>query len=240
MERGKVVFHLSSPLEQTKVVVEAAVDGVRGLFVVDTGAPILSLNRTFLQPNPKGGVELATAGRRLPERNVENLVNVAVELGAIQVVPAAHRYPKRSARPFNAELDHEWGNYAWVFAPRLGNLSLSVIEPFETIVDYRNRRVVLIALDPAGHRVVDVPAYAPRWKGRLIDLPPDEDGMVWWALGVRPDDVLDTADPTRNTVVKMFDTGNANVTNKALGYPFLSALGAFGLNHRTHEFILYR
>ena len=144
----------------------------------------------------------------------------------------------------NAVLNHAWGNFGWNFAPRLGNIGLSVLEPFETIIDYTHQRVVLIRLDSAGHRLANVPAYTPKWSAPIIDTALYTNDPQWqfWGVATRADYTLDTLDASKNTVIHALDTGSP--TNDAglglLGYPFLRPLGVVGFNHRNGDTILYR
>ena len=242
-------------LEKTKAVIEAEIDGHRGVFIFDLGAGTAVLNRTVLQPNTKGGVDTVTDANRLPDntprsdyinsdeqsRQLDH-AHVTVKLGTLVSNyddPALTEFlQEKNPHRYNAELGHLWGNFGWVFGPRLGNLGPAVFQPFETIVDYTNRRVVLIRLDSAGHRVVDVPAYPQRVTMPLSTM---REGAGFAALGlaVDPCDSLDTNNPARNLWVKMLDTGAPGNEGNILGYPFLSGLGAFGVNQRTHQFILY-
>jgi hypothetical protein len=140
---------------------------------------------------------------------------------------------------YNVMLGHLWGDFGWVFAPRLGNIGPSAIEAFEAIVDYTHKRVVLIQLDSAGHRKVDVPAYTPRWTEPLLSTPSGLPGIHSLGIKVGPDGTLDTLDTTKNTEVRTIDTGAPEDGDEVLGYPFLSRPGVFGINQRTHQFILY-
>jgi hypothetical protein len=233
--------------EQTKVIIPAEVDGRRGNFVVDLGDLELDLNRTYWQPSPTGGVDTVTDATRLPDHTTDDpnswdYVYVTVRIGTLQV-PA---FEDRSLRAIpnhqhaNAELNHYFGNYSWVFAPRLGNIGLSVLEPFETIIDYTHHRLVLIRLDAAGHRLASVPAYTPRWSAPLLDTGPAGQPPLWWGVAVRPDNTVDTVTAANNTEHRTIDTGDPTNHDEMLGYTFLSALGVVGFNHRTHQFLLYR
>jgi len=225
-------------LERTKVVIPATVDGVRGIFVVDLGAPRLNLNRTFLQPSRSGGVDTVTDANRIPGRAVEDSVHVTLRIGTLSADVVDPTVPADDPRHPNAFLNHMWGNFSWVFAPRLGNIGLSVLGQFETIIDYTNQRVVLIRVDSVGHRLAEVPGYKPTWSAPLIDVPLAHDTRKWWGIAVRPDDVLDTVNIARNAKVMVMDTGAAT-NGDVLGYPFLSQLGVVGFNPRAHKFLLY-
>jgi hypothetical protein len=148
----------------------------------------------------------------------------------------------------NAFLNHAWHNFSGEVTPILGNIGTSVLEPFETIIDYTHRRVILIRLDKAGHRLAKVPAYTPRWTAPLIDVGDDGtmrwvSGPQWWGTMVQPgsglDYTLDTLNVANNTLLRAIDTGGESNGGDFVGYPFLSRLGVVGFNHRTHQFILY-
>ena len=242
-------------LEKTKAVIQAEIDGRRGVFIFDLGDEPMMLNRTYLQPNTAGGVDTVTDANRTqdstPRTDYMNQNNfsqfdkahVTVRIGtlvshfedtdltAALSEPNAHRY--------NVMLGHLWGNFGWVFGPRLGNIGPSAIEPFEAIVDYTNKRVILIKLDSAGHRMVDVPAYTPRWTESLLNVPMGLQGLHALGIKVTSDNGLDTLNATNNTETKVIDTGAPQDANEILGFPFLSQFGTFGINQRTHQFILY-
>jgi hypothetical protein len=245
-----------TPLEQTKAVIEAEIDGHRGVFIFDLGAGTAILNRTFLQPNAKGGVDTVTDANRIHDntprsdyinsaeqkRQLDH-VHVTVRLGTLVSNyddPALTVFmDERDPHRYNAELGHLWGNFGWVFGPRLGNLGPAVFQPFETIVDYTHRRIVLIRLDSTGRRVVDVPAYTPRTQMPLLSESRPA-GFTALRIAVGPCDSLDTSDLSRNLWIKILDTGAPDNAEDFLGYPFFSHLGVFGVNQRTHQFILYR
>ncbi|HXC24469.1 MAG TPA: hypothetical protein VNU46_01030, partial [Gemmatimonadaceae bacterium] len=225
--------------EKTKVVIPAKVGNAYGNFVLDLGAPRFNLNRTFLQPSATGEIDTITDAHRIPEGDGEDAVHATIRIGTLVDTVIDPTVTGPNPKHINAFLNHMWGNFSWVFAPRLGNIGTSVLEPFETIIDYTHQRVVLIRLDKAGHRLAQVPAYTPKWTTQLIDMPLANDARMWWGIAVRPDYTLDTANTANNTVTKAMDTG-APENGNLLGYPFLSHLGVVGFNHRTHQVILYR
>jgi hypothetical protein len=229
---------------KTKVVIPAEVDGRHSIFILDLGCPPLMLNRTFLQPSPTGGVDTVTDANRIPDLVEENKpstfdkVYVTMRIGTLLV-----KFDDPALKgPSNAYLGSEWGNFGWNFSPRLGNIGLSVLEQFETIIDYAHRRLVLIRLDSAGRRLAKVPLYTPRWTAPLIDIAGNGSPKYWGkslGIAVRSDGILDTLDTRQNTDTLLMDTGAPDNDDGVLGYPFLSHFGVVGFNHRTHQFILY-
>ena len=245
-----------TPLEKTKVVIEAEIDGHRGVFIFDLGDTPTSLNRTFLQPNARGGVDTVTQADAIPDHtpwtNYESSgifpwfdrAHVTVRVGSLVSHFEDPEFMKTlgltGPQKYNVELGHLWGNFGWVFAPRLGNLGPAVFQPFETIVDYTHRRVVLIRLDSAGHRVINVPAYTPKAEVPLLNIPTGLGAMTGLGVAVNPCGKLDTTDLRNDLAIMQLDTGSPGAGRGILGYSFLSSFGAFGINQKTHRFILYR
>ena len=160
--------------EKEHIAILAEVDGLRGVFALDLGSLWLELNRTYLQRSPTGGVDTVTDANRIPEKDASASVgaHVTVRIGTMidQFEDTMQRDPR--GRPVNAVLNHMWNNFSeGGFSPRLGSSGPTVLEPFETIIDYAHQRVILIRLDKAGHRLVSVPAYTPKWSAPLIDIP---------------------------------------------------------------------
>ena len=213
---------------------------------MNLGDPDVDLNRTFLQPSPIGGVDTIPTNdyKRIQETDTvrdKGVAHVTLRIGTLldnfdtstMRTPTPHR--------FNAGLNHKFNNYSWVFAPRLGDIGLAALEPFETIIDYPHRLVVLIRLDSAGRRLAQVPAYTPQWSTPLIDIALDPrhlESKCRWGIAVRRNYTLDTVDTRQNTVTHVLDTSSP-FDGPLLGYPFLSHLGVVGFNHRTRQFILY-
>ena len=158
-----------SETEKTKVVIPAEVDGHHGNFIVDLGSPSLMLNRTFLRPSPTGGLDTVRESdtmdtHRLKNWNGADHAHVTMRIGTLLVDFQDTAIKTPNPEHFNAVLNHEWGNFGWNFSPRLGNIGPSVLAQFETIIDYTHQRLVLIRLDQAGNRLVQVPAYTPAWS----------------------------------------------------------------------------
>jgi hypothetical protein len=242
-------------LEKTKVVIQAEVDGRRGVFIFDLGAEPVMLNRSYLQPNAADGVDTVTDANRAPDNtpktdywNNENFfqfdrAHVSIRMGTLishfddpLLTTALH---ESNPHRYNVLLGHLWGNFTWVFAPRLGNIGPAAIEPFEAIVDYTNKRVVLIRLDSVGHRMINVPAYTPRWTGPLRHVDLGFSGLYSLGIAVGPENKLDTLNVSNNIYLREIDTGAPESDDETLGYSFLSQFGVFGINQRTHQFILY-
>ena len=254
--------HIIEERNQWAVFIMAEVDGHRGVFMLDTGSPIFSLNRTFLQPSPTGGIDTVTDANRLPD-HVGNTVDTwgqvhikDVRIGTLDVNVVEPTTPASDPRHVNAFLNHIWNNYVFVDTPRLGNIGLSVLEPFETIVDYRRQCVVLIRLDSTGHRLAAVPEYTPKWITPLIDKNSGEpgfnhgiSGMQYWGIAVYEQEqgdpqsiAVDTANDSNDLQrILAIDTGSDEVYwFGMIGYNFLHKFGAIGFNHRTHQFIGYQ
>lgn len=245
-----------SPAEfhKTDVLLPAEVDGIRGVFSFDLGAAPTVFNRAFLQPNAKGGVDTITDAHRIPDTtpHLERLgpgdvrrfdkVHVRLKLGTLVDDfndSNLARVLDAPSNTYNAVLGHLWNDFSWGYSLSLGNLGPAAFEPFETIVDYTRKRVVLIRLDSIGNRMVQVSAYTPRYITALepVDM---VGGIPNLGIAVGPKDVLDTVNATKNVYLKIVDTGAPLGGGMLLGYDFLSKLGAFGLNQRKHEFYLYR
>jgi hypothetical protein len=241
--------------EKTKVVIPVEIDGRHGIVILDLGATPTMLNRTFLQPKPTGGVDTVTDATSIPDSTPMDdylhgdlqpfaKAHVTVRLGTLLSTfddsSLTRNLQQSDPHRYNVALGHLWGNFGWVFAPRLGNIGPAVLAPFETIIDYPHQRVILIRLDAAGHRMADVPAYTPKWTAPLVPIPlPRLQHFSYLGLAVRPGNTLDTLTAANNTEVKILDTGAPESGNQVLGYDFLRTLGVFGINQRTHQFMLY-
>lgn len=261
-------------IEQTRVVFSAEVGGHRGILLLDLGDPDLDLNRTFLRPGVTGGLDTVQATdtmdkHRLPGWDGQDSAHVTLWIGTLSIDFVDPTKPT-DPRHINALLNHQFGNYAQVFPPRLGNIGPIALEQFETIIDYTHRRLVLIRLDSAGRRLVQVPMYTPTWSAPLVDIPIGK-GKYWWGvqatLAEKPTTMffdtgsegnyLTTGTETRAAAHIVHDTldslviagrvfgpvvlrSDATPPLDVLGFPFLSQLSVVGFNHRTRQFLLYR
>ena len=119
------------------------------------------LNRTFLQPSTTGNVDTITDANRIPDHTpMEDYlvggpkdwekVHVTLRIGTLldqfDDPGLTHAAEEQNPSRYNAMLGHLWGNFSWVFGPRLGNIGPAALEQFETIIDYTHRRVILIRL----------------------------------------------------------------------------------------------
>lgn len=233
-------------LQETVVPIMVSVDGHRGLFILDLGAPWLALTPKYFRLRRGGGVDTA-----MVTSQQMGITHVQVQIGTLRDEFTDSTLPPIGIRFANANallMDYTGGTNldCCVTGPAVGNLGLGALEPFETIIDYTRQRVIFIRLDSAGHRLAPVPAYTPRWSVPLLDIQHPRPNH-YWGIKVRPDDVLDTQDTTQNTVVRMLDTGSPLNSHEIpglplkgiLGYPFLSQFGVIGFNHRTHQIIFY-
>ena len=172
------------------VFIEAVADGQRGTFILDVGSPEFQFVADSVQPSQTGGIEPAHPGR--PQKIVHITIHT-LQVGTI-VVPMS---PTIMGAPPNAS-----GKTNGVILPSsynmLGNLGLTSIEPFETIIDYAQQRVVFIRLDTAGRRLLPVPAYTPLGAVALVPGRFGKRHKGWtmtpefWAIEGVQNDTVDT------------------------------------------------
>ena len=83
------------------IVVNAAVDGHQGTFILDTGSPLILLNPQYLQPNGNGSVDTAPTSDGLALGLGRTFVTVhTVRLGTLlQPLAATSRATPCSTRP---------------------------------------------------------------------------------------------------------------------------------------------
>jgi hypothetical protein len=260
--------------EQTRVVFPAEVSGHQGILLLDLGDPDLDLNRTFLRPSATGGLDTVretdtTDEHRLADWPGQDSAHVTLRIGTFKIDFVD---PTQSSDPrhINAFLNHQFGNYAQVFPPRLGNIGPVALEQFETVIDYTHRRLVLIRLDSVGRRLIPVSAYTPQWSAPLVDIPIGK-GKPWWGVqanlgGEQTTVFFDTGSASNYLTSATAERMSAHIVDGTLdslviagrsfgpivlrsdvippldllGFPFLSRLGAVGFNHRTQQFLLYK
>ena len=240
--------------DSTRVPLVVEVNGRRGVFLLDLGCPWVNVEPGFLTFGPSSLVMSASLAR------IQLRIGTVLDSFADPHLEMAEHLPPHAA---NARVRHFLDPEYYADGRAVGNIGLAALEPFETIIDYTHQRVLLIRLDAAGHRLVDVPAYTPAWSAPLIDV-----GNQWWGLqaslnGVPKVWVFDTGfgvniiNPSETSVTtKWVDTDSLVFAGRrvhaklrvfssgfgvnVLGYPFLRQLGVVGFNHRTHQFLLYR
>ncbi|HXC25169.1 MAG TPA: hypothetical protein VNU46_04575 [Gemmatimonadaceae bacterium] len=188
------------------ILITAEVDGHRGTFLLDTGAPLIILNEHYLQPSPSGGIDTvtndrATNGRAAYDTNRGQPVSVhLLRIGTIQYQFGAGPFKivgtsfKRNAIILHSDLQNaRWHQYG---RPVLGFIGLSALMPFETIIDYVHQRLILIRLDTVGHRLASVPAYILKETVPLVPLADSQHlGVRVRAGSLHEDFLLDTGAP---------------------------------------------
>ena len=245
------------------VMVQADVDGHRGLWSLDTGSPVIFLNGSYLRPSATGGIDTVTGGNQQQGMVTVHTVHVGTIVQSIDSIVTG--LPPGAPYPTNAVAQSFPDNGI------LGNLGLTSMEPFETIVDYTHQRVVFIRLDKAGHRLTDVPAYTPVGTVRLLPCATFlSDVPQWWGILVHHATGLDTiivdtgtpesdipqaeqyraADQLKTLLVathrasppadSLITVAGEKPHINILGNQFLTRLGVVGFNFRTHQLILYR
>ena len=168
------------------IMVQAEVDGHRGTFSLDTGSPVIFLGAAYLRPSPTSGLDTAMMG----DPQTGNVTVHTVRLGTLvqHLDSTVAGLPSRAGYATNAQVQDDPAD------GELGNLGLTALEPFETIVDYRHQRVVLIRLDRGGRRLVAVPAYTPAGSVPLIPstVPGHATEHSHWGIEVRRGDIVDS------------------------------------------------
>jgi hypothetical protein len=159
--------------ERRLILVPADVDGHRGNYILDTGSPVVLFNAVYLQKNEKGGLDTIDASasggnsRQSPAGNRPATAASGWAATGVTVRIGTHAWPVEAGNveyqlpvvavlhPLSPEEDPK-------FEDVLGILGLPAFAQYETVIDYARRRLVLIPLDEAGRRLVDVPAYQPK------------------------------------------------------------------------------
>lgn len=151
--------------------VSAAVDGHRGLWLLDSGGPCILVNGEYLQAAAdRDGLDtvrapfvedhaLANGTAPLNIRWLSDSVAVQIGTHTLQITRGS-RIPRSEmiaiAAPMTSLYAKQWG-----FTP-LGILGFATtLGAYETIVDYARQQLTLVPLDSAGRRLVAIPAYAP-------------------------------------------------------------------------------
>jgi hypothetical protein len=192
------------------VLINAEVNGHRGIFVLDTGSPVIAPNPLHLDPaGHEDGRDTSITGAMQPpsSRAVQSNGGFTFRLGGRTLYidsMAAHAagdgngativaLPEPIARALEAGLHR----------PLMGILGLPALASFETVFDYANQKVSFIPIDPTGHRPCAVPAYTPAVS--IPMTPQSKDGVHWFVHGILGDStatalLLDTG-AWRNTLL---------------------------------------
>ena len=148
-----------------RVPIEATVDGRSALFLLDMGSPHVELDPTSFPANPT--IKDDPQGER---EHVQLRIGTLLDAfdDSALADPALGPQPSRRV---NAKREQGFDKEdCWIGGPIQGLIGTAALEPFETIIDYEHRRLILIRLDATGHRFVEVPAYTPHWSAPLIDV----------------------------------------------------------------------
>jgi hypothetical protein len=243
----------------------AEVDGRRGRFIFDTGSPVVALNSAYIRPGSNGGIDTVrkeNASTAFPAYVTVNLHTVRIGTLLQKLDSARAGGPSAATIKYNAAIVDS-SRWAGESEPVIGDLGLSALEAFESILDYAHQRLVLIRLDSAGHRLAQVPGYTPALTVPLVPI------EQWWGvIGLLNNKTADTltfdtgdfANTLAPTVrpgqhfelmskVDLTLTGHlfpavsfvvGMADSDVLGAPFLQQQGVVGFNFRAHQFILYR
>jgi len=246
-----VPFTLDGLPSMSEPLFTATIDGHQGLFGLDIGSVEGYVNRLYLKPNAtNGGLDTVTAGDVLPTRGTP--MRTTLRLGTLRWwLRTAVQIDRAGARDRH----------------QLGSIGIGELTPFETIIDYTHRRLVLIRLDSAGRRLAQVQGYTPTDSMPLLFV---ENGHV--AVAGRIGDVVDTLALDTGNPIPVILTPTTRQRVRAhivglkldrlvvgtrtfdlllavpampympdiLGYPVISQFGVVGINQRTHQLVLYR
>ena len=211
-----------------RVPIEATVDGRSALFLLDMGSPHVELDPASFPANPTLKAD-PLGQREQVQLRIGTLLDAfddsALADPAVWPQPAGQVNAQRE-RGFDKE-------NCWVGGPIDGLIGIAALEPFETIIDYAHRRLILIRLDATGHRLVAVPAYTPQWSAPLMDVylqPGRQYESHYWGVhgqlaGVDVAWIFDTGSPFTliNTDAVPVPLPNTSLTTDALvigGRPF--------------------
>jgi hypothetical protein len=202
LEKNGLITVLPADLYNGFVLVHAEVDGLHGTFMLDTGSPVVVLNDEYVRPLSNHGVDTV----KNPSDRNPDAVGALVDLHTIVFGTATHQFGDSGIGP-----PRTWphtgmiglsGRFRATFnQPILGTIGLTALEPFETIIDYVHRQVILIRLDSAGRRMVPVPRFVAQTTIPLIPVHDIVNGDAdWWGVQARLGGVTD------DTLI--VDTGN--------------------------------
>ena len=198
---------VSFEMVDDRIYFPAEVAGHRGHVFLDTGASTTVLNPLHLKATPTGLDTVSTPASTPPSMTMF-MTDLPVRIGTteIRIHPGFNPLTVAFGSP-------DWFSGVEMHTKRtnLGILGVPFMRRFETIIDYRQHRLIFIPLDHAGRRLVALPGYTPvqtlpMWVGN----PNEGNWYVKAQLGSTTDSV-------------MLDTGGRNNEVNADG---VAALGS--------------
>lgn len=157
------------------ILVQAEVDGHKGMFVLDTGSPVIALNGEYLQRSATGTIDTVTT--RTERSGHVPVTAHTVAIGTMRyAIDSADKGPPVPF-PANTYIAYDKRFKASGDRPILGFLGLPALERFEVIVDYSHKQLTLIPLDSAGKRSADVKRFAVRATVPLVPM-----DIHWWGV----------------------------------------------------------
>lgn len=182
------------------VCVSAAVNGHRGLFLLDDGSPAILLNREYLQPAAQGNGLDTVAGmyeedsalkHGVADKSPDWTANaVTVQIGSL-VIPVTAQDAGSTMSMFGVAIAvplPKVTEKTWGFKP-LGILAFQLLSHYETIVDYTHRRLTLMPIDSVGRHLVVDTAYKP---AATIPLIPKNHSGLHFYVEVNLGGIMDT------------------------------------------------
>jgi predicted aspartyl protease len=149
------------------ILIPGEIDGRHGTFLLDTGAQLISVNSAYVKPKITNGVLDTVVAGDTSQSDARVLFNAHV----LHIGTLTHQLDTTDAGQFKVNAanmsDNRFKNFGGL-PPILGLWGLPALRSFETIIDYPHQRLILIALDKAGHRRAEVPAYRPTTTIRLV------------------------------------------------------------------------
>jgi hypothetical protein len=120
------------------IVVQAEVNGIAGNFLLDSGAPVIMLNRSYFS---SGEISTRPMRHRMPTgaggsmSNVEAASNLTLNWGGLEI---------SDQQGMVADLSHLEKNLG---VPIVGLIGYAALEPFQVQFDYQQRELVLLRLN---------------------------------------------------------------------------------------------
>lgn len=170
------------------ILVQTEVNGRHGIFVLDTGCPLVVLNREYVMAKAGGGLDTVTGAQHTGYENGN------AETATVQTLHAGS-FPMTEVHD---AMVAKVPGLVLAGTPILGILGVSALLPYETILDYRHQRLILIPLNTAGQRITPVAAYEPAATVAMVKSGKETDQDFWIQANVGDSPVLldlDTGSP---------------------------------------------